>query len=197
MMYPKIYTYTEGHHHEETRSAAQAMQWHREGKRVTVWGVNPENESQYHVSIRGAAQHTRTAEDENRDTCRRIAQEIDAYADGGMYRCPDCGETLLLPDDVGDRYRCPHCHEVNDVDDLDQLGVWDYLSDAFDVEYTCGSDREYRSVRIMVACGGPNIYLNTATKDVELYWWNERARYPMHYETADALDQWAEEYWNM
>lgn len=194
MMYPKIYTYTEGHHYEETRSAAQAMQWHREGKRVTVWGVNPEDESQYHVSIRGAAH---TAEDENRAHCKHIAREMDAYINGEVYRCPDCGEILHLPDDVGDRYRCPSCGEVNDVDDLEQLGIWDFLSDVYDVEYRCGSDREFRSVRVMVACGGPNIYLDSASKDVELYWWNERARYPMSEEAAAALETWGEEYWSM
>lgn len=174
-------------------TAAEAMAAHRQGKNVVVW---------YHdghtLTITGAAQKpARTAEDENRATCRRIAQEIDAYADGGVYRCPDCGEILHLPDDVGDRYRCPHCETVNDVDDLEQLGIWDFLSDVFDVEYRCGSDREYRSVRVMVACGGPNIYLDSASKDVELYWWSERARYPMSYEAAEALDQWAEDYWNM
>lgn len=144
-----------------------------------------------------AAQPVRTAEDENRSHCKHIAQELDAYANGEVYTCPDCGEILHLPDDVGDRYRCPHCEAVNDVNNLEQLGIWDFLSDVFDVEYRCGSNREYRSVRVMVACGGPNIYLDSASKDVELYWWNERSRYPMSYEAAEALDQWAEDYWNM
>ena len=86
---------------------------------------------------------------------------------------------------------------MNDVYDLEQLGIWDFLTDVYDVEYRCGSDREFRSVRVMVACGGPNIYLDSASKDVELYWWNERARYPMSEEAAAALETWGEEYWSM
>ena len=51
------------------------------------------------------------------------------------------------------------------------------------------------ALALMVACGGPNIYLDTASKDVELYWWSEHARYPMSYEAVEALDDWADEMW--
>jgi DNA-directed RNA polymerase subunit RPC12/RpoP len=150
-----------------------------------------------HLQKEEAPRQERNAEKENRDHCRRIAEEVEAYANGQVYRCPECDEILHLPDDVGDKYRCPHCGEVSDLDDLEQLSVWDYLADCLDVEYRCGSYREYRSVQIMVAWGGPNIYLDTASKAVELYWWNESARYLLSDEAAEALDQWAEDYWNM
>jgi predicted RNA-binding Zn-ribbon protein involved in translation (DUF1610 family) len=186
---------------ETTASATQAMKWHRAGDLVQVntYYNEPGRKTGLAnvVHVPGAAQPARTAEDENRAHCKNIAQELDAYVNGEVYRCPDCGEILHLPDDVGDRYRCPHCEAVNDVDDLEQLGIWDFLSDVFDVEYRCGSDREYRSVRVMVACGGPNIYLDSASRDVELYWWSERSRYPMSYDAAEALDEWANELWNM
>lgn len=186
---------------ETTASATQAMQWHRAGDLVQVNTYYNEPGKKTGlvnvVHVPGAKQPTRNAEDENRSHCKHIAQELDAYVNDEVKRCPECGEILHLPDDVGDRYRCPHCEAVNDVDDLEQLGIWDFLTDVYDVEYRCGSDREYRSVRVMVACGGPNIYLDSASKDVELYWWSERSRYPMSYEAAEALDQWAEDYWNM
>lgn len=134
---------------------------------------------------------------ENREHCRRIAEDVNDYAEGRVHRCPDCGETLTLPDDVGDKYRCPDCGQVNDVNDLEQLGLCDYFEDCLDIEYRVSGrfHDSYRSVCVMVTCGGPNIYIDTATKSVELYWWGDRASYPIHYEAADQIDEWAAEMW--
>ena len=78
--------------------------------------------------------------------------------------------------------------------DVYPVSLFEWLGDnVYDIEYTVGSDKEYRSVRIMIACGGPNIYLNTRTKDVELYWWSESARYPMPYSVIDMIDSIYEE----
>lgn len=172
-----------------TNSASEAMSWHRAGDDVLTC-VYPGQI----VKIRGAIQPTR--EDENRAHCRHIAEQAEAYAAGDVFRCPDCGEEIRLPDDVGDKYRCPCCGAVNDVDDLEQLSLWDYLADIYDTEYRVGSDKEYRSVQIMVACGGPNIYIDTARALVMLHWWTEYAEYPLSYDARDAIDEWAKEYWN-
>lgn len=134
-------------------------------------------------------------DDENRAHCKHIAHDLEAYAEGHVYRCPDCGEEIRMPDSVGDKYRCPHCHNVADVEDYEQLSVYDFLSDVYDVEYRIGSDGEYRSVKIMVACGGPNIYIDTAEAAVKLYWWSDRAEYHISHEARNAVDEWAEELW--
>ena len=47
----------------------------------------------------------------------------------------------------------------------------------------------------MVAFGGPTIYIDSATRAVELYWWTDRASYPISRDAADALDEWAQELW--
>lgn len=181
-------------------SAAAAMAAHRNGQPVDVASV-AFSDKQWNlvklVSVSGAVQPERNADDENRQHCKHIAKEVEAYANGEIYKCPECGEEIRLPDDVGDKYRCPHCHEVNDVDDLEQLSIWDYMSDILDIEYRCSSNKEYRSCRICVAWGGPNIYIDTASAMVKLYWWNEYAEFPLSYEARDAVDEWAEEYWNM
>ena len=143
----------------------------------------------------GAAQPE--PDDENRSRCKRIADELEAYVDGLVYRCPECGEIHRFPATVGDKYRCPYCHTVADIEDYEQLSIWDYMSDILDIEYRCGSDREYRSCKITVACGGPNIYIDTASAMIKLYWWTEYAEYPLSYAARDAIDEWAEEYWNM
>lgn len=181
-------------------SAAAAMAAHRNGLPVDVATV-AFSDKQWDlvklVNIPGAKQKERSAADENRSHCKHIAKEAEAYADGAVHRCPDCGEEIRFPDNVGDKYRCPHCHNVADVDEYEQLSIWDYMSDILDIEYRCGSDRGYRSCKIMVACGGPNIYIDTASAMVKLYWWTEYAEYPLSYEARDAIDEWAEEYWNI
>lgn len=100
-------------------------------------------------------------------------------------------------DDIADVFRCPECGAVTSVDDWETLSLWEYFDDAFDVEFrVCGRARDaLRSVCVMVAYGGPNIYVDTASKSVELYWWSERASYPISYEAAEIIDDWAAEYW--
>lgn len=132
---------------------------------------------------------------ENRERCQRIAAEIDDYANGRCYRCPNCGEDLTLPEDVGDKYRCPNCETVHEVDDLEQLSIYDYMEDALDWRYTVARDKTFRSVEILMSFGGPNIWVSTESQSVELYWWTDRASYPLSSEAVDALDEWAKEMW--
>ena len=173
-------------------SAREAMAAHREGKEVVVW-----YRDSHTTTIKGAAQKPLHDLDENTRRCKRIAKEADAYAAGEFHRCPECGETIQRDDwDDLERFRCPECGHVDDVDCFDTLSIWDFLDDdIYNIEFRVDSRKELRSVQIMVACGGPNIYLDTASKDVELYWWNERARWPLAYDTVDALNDWAEDYW--
>lgn len=173
-------------------TAEEAMAAHRDGKDVVVWYLNGNT-----ITIHGAARKERDAEKENRAHCKHIALEVEAYADGQIYRCPECEETIHLPADVGDKYRCPDCGTIHAVEDLEQLSIWDYMSDILDIEYRVGSDRKYRSCSVMVAFGGPNIYIDTDSRSVELYWWNERASYLLSRDACDAIDEWAEEYWNI
>ena len=142
--------------------------------------------------------------EENRNHCKRIAEDLELYASGSAYKCPHCGEVYAMEkyeesehdDALGDtRYNCPCCKTELYESDLESVGLYDYFDDALDVEFSCSSKKEYRSVRIMVAWGGPSIYIDTASKAVELYWWTDRASYPLLSDTVDALDEWAEDYW--
>ena len=134
---------------------------------------------------------------ENRERCKRIAEDLEQYVNGELYRCPECGEVCTIEEtenDDGDTVYKTSCGCVLEYEP-EQLGLYDYFEDCLDIEYRCGSDKEYRSACIMVTCGGPNIYIDTATKQVELYWWGDRASYPISYDAAAAVDEWAEEYW--
>lgn len=152
-----------------------------------------------------AETYQETTDRENREHCKRIADELEAYAAGSAYKCPYCGNVHTWDEyeasehenaDEETAYTCPSCEwEINECD-LEALSLYDFFADCLDIEYRCGSDREYRSVSIMVACGGPNIYIDTAEKAVLLYWWTDRARYYLSSEAVEAVDEWAEEYWN-
>lgn len=136
---------------------------------------------------------------ENREHCKRIALDLEAYAEGRVYRCAECGEVCTIEETedaegfTAYRTSCGHTLEY----EPEQLGLYDYFEDALDVEFrVSGRARdELRSVCIMVACGGPNIYIDTATRAVELYWWGDRASYPISSDAAEAVDEWAAEYW--
>ena len=131
---------------------------------------------------------------ENRNHCKAIADDLEKYYNGNVYRCLECGEIITKNDD-GVLY-CDYCKKEIEPDDADQLSLYDYFTeDIFDIEYSIGGDGEYRGVRLMVACGGPNIYIDTLEKAVMLYWWGERASYPIDYDVIEDIDNiWEENY---
>lgn len=141
--------------------------------------------------------------DKNYERCKAIAEGLEKVASGDYFMYD--GE--LYPIDTEDFPEVKGCRydEENDMyimpdgeelfaGDVYPVDILEWLGDnVYDIEYTIGSDKEYRSARIMIACGGPNIYLNTRTEDVELYWWSEHASYPMSRSVIDMIDSTYEE----
>lgn len=77
----------------------------------------------------------------------------------------------------------------------DTLSAFDYIEGYYDVEYYVSSDRKtVLGARFMVACGGPNIYIDTRFKEVQGYWWSDKyiARY---HNDEMGLDEVAQELW--
>jgi len=74
------------------------------------------------------------------------------------------------------------------------FSAFDYLQDALDIEYIVNAKAEYLGARILVAFGGPNIWINTRTHTVEGAWWDGLA----HATFTDnlGLDDALEELWN-
>ena len=72
--------------------------------------------------------------------------------------------------------------------------AYDYLKDALDIEYIVNGKGEYIAARILVAFGGPNIWINTRTKQVEGAWWSTQAT-ANYWEDAIGLDYACEELW--
>ena len=131
----------------------------------------------------------------NMEHCKSIVDGLADYVGGRAVKCCHCGYIHFIDDDRP-AFRCGNCGYTDDIDEFETQTLYDYFEDILDIEYRCDSNREYRSVQIMVACGGPNIYIDTASRKVELYWWGDRADWPLDFDTVAAVDEWAEEYWN-
>jgi|TARA_R110002124_G_scaffold136598_1_gene299488 hypothetical protein len=87
--------------------------------------------------------------------------------------CPDCGSTNF--DEHND------CECGNHM----MLSGFDYISDVLDFNYVINSDRTYRGTRLLVAFGGPNIWVDTSTNTVTGGWWGDS--YSATY-SRDAMD---------
>lgn len=145
-----------------------------------------------------AAERQKT-NDENRDTCKRIAKKLEAYARGEFVRCPTCGECYHrdeldeASDEDENAATCPHCMHCDERDQFEPVTLYEYLANALDIDYTINSTGELKSCRVCVGLGGPNIYIDTARRAVCLYWWSDRAEYPI--DCADDVEEVARELW--
>lgn len=129
---------------------------------------------------RRASREAYEREAENRERCRRFAEELEAYVDGLGYYDPDAREYCVAedPDEI--------------PEDAEPAGYWD-ANEAYGVRYIVDEYGELSAVRYMVACGGPNVYLDTESGCVELYWGADVARYPMSPEAIAWLEEVAAE----
>lgn len=80
------------------------------------------------------------------------------------------------------------------IDEKDECqSLYDYFDDVCDIEYRIDGRGKYRSVRLMIACGGPNIYVDTNDAYVKLYWGSTYAKAPISYTASDEIDNIFEE----
>ena len=76
-------------------------------------------------------------------------------------------------------------------DDGEDLTAFDYLGNALDIEWTLDSKRQLLGARILVAWGGPNIWVDTRHNKVEGYWWGDyaEASYIDNFGLCDAVQE--------
>lgn len=77
--------------------------------------------------------------------------------------CTECGA------DLGESSYCPECETLN----LDILSGFDYIADVLDINWVLDSNRKFKGARLLVAFGGPNIWIDTVKRTVEGRWWND------------------------
>ena len=67
--------------------------------------------------------------------------------------------------------------------------IWMY--DVYDIEWITHNDHSYKAARLMVAGGGPNIWVNTQTEMVEGYWGADEISW--HFKDNIGLDDYLSE----
>jgi len=53
-------------------------------------------------------------------------------------------------------------------------GAHDYMDHIYDIEWITHQDHTYKAARLMVAGGGPNIWVNLQTNTVDGYWGSDK-----------------------
>ena len=70
-------------------------------------------------------------------------------------------------------------HIANEISE-GKINAYDYFDEGsiLDIEWIIHNDKSYKGARVLVAFGGPNIWINTRTNEVEGYWWTDRYKAP-------------------
>jgi hypothetical protein len=66
-------------------------------------------------------------------------------------------------------------HEEHGCEPDDIISGFDWISDVLDVEFTIDSEGAFLGARVLVAFGGPNIWVDTRWGKVEGFWWGDSA----------------------
>ena len=53
-----------------------------------------------------------------------------------------------------------------------------FMEGVYDIEWITFNDHKYKAARLLVAGGGPNIWVNLQTGTVDGYWWGDTCKCP-------------------
>ena len=70
----------------------------------------------------------------------------------------------------------------------------DWMEGVYDIRYLVDREKKYLGAQLMVAGGGPTIWVNTWTKEVEGYWGGDRVTW--FFQDNLGLDDYCEEMYN-
>lgn len=85
--------------------------------------------------------------------------------------------------------------ETGDYECEDENGpnAFDFATvECLDIHYITNSDKTYRGARLLFAFGGPNIWIDTTTQEVQGYWGDETVIRSYHHDLLyldDACDE--------
>ena len=66
-----------------------------------------------------------------------------------------------------------------------------FIEGVYDIEWMTFKDHSYKAARLLVAGGGPNIWVNLQTGTVDGYWWGDTCKCP--FVDNLGLDEYLEE----
>ena len=82
------------------------------------------------------------------------------------------------------------------AEDLEVATIDHYFDDFYDVDYIVGSDKHYKACRVLDAFGGPNVYIDTWEKQVQLFWWSNTATVDIPKDLCMVIDDFFEVLYN-
>ena len=92
---------------------------------------------------------------------------------------------------IADSITSPEMREDNDTGEKYRETAHEWMEDTYDIRYYVDREKRYLGAEIMCAGGGPTIWVNTYTKEVEGYWGGDKVREPF-IDNLD-LDDYCEE----
>lgn len=81
-------------------------------------------------------------------------------------------------------------------EDGEEKTLFDYLSDILDFEITINSQMEFYSCKVWIALGGPNVWIDTAEREINLAWGSDRESIYLDSDICDEIDSYFEEIYN-
>ena len=67
---------------------------------------------------------------------------------------------------------------VDNSEHGEEASVASWMQDVYDIRYIVDREKRYYSAELLVAGGGPTIWVNLSTKEVEGYWGSDRVNEP-------------------
>ena len=75
-------------------------------------------------------------------------------------------------------------HPVDNSEHGEQASAASWMEDVYDIRYIVDREKRYYSAELLVAGGGPTVWVNLNTMEVEGYWGGDRVNVPFR----DSLD---------
>ena len=111
-----------------------------------------------------AVRKSETCGEQLRRMCKNIAEEISAG-----------------PEQVN----------IHTGEDREEVTASKWMEDVYDIRYVVDRDKRYLGAQLMVAGGGPTVWVNTWTNEVEGYWGGDRVTWA--FQDNIGLDDYCQE----
>ena len=83
------------------------------------------------------------------------------------------------------------CKNIADDITKGEGNAHEWMEDVYDIEWITYQDGRYKAARLMVAGGGPTIWVNLLGNTVDGYWWGDHCKVP--FTDNIGLDEYLEE----
>ena len=93
--------------------------------------------------------------------------------------------------DIADDISNPKISKDDGGEAIELQTAHEWMEGVYDIEWITHQDKSYKAARILVAGGGPNIWVNLQTNTVQGYWWGDYCEHS--FQDNIGLDQYLEE----